>query len=817
MLSLEGKQLGNYDVIRRIRVGGMGAVYEGRQRTAFDRRVAIKVILGDFAKDQDMRRRFMREARTVADLHHPNILPLIEFGEERGILFLVMPFIDGGTLTSYLRRSLPDLAEVTNLYQQILDAVENAHDEGLIHRDIKSSNIMLEMRRGKVPHIYLGDFGLVRIKSTRGGRRRHNGASWPGEASQSGKPIPLDQVPGTPHYMAPEQTRGIVTPLTDIYALGVLLFQMLTGELPYDSDDDIRVIEMQLYNPIPSPCERDASIPRELEGVVYKAMAKNPEDRYQSVSELRDAFLKAISGPRVELFTDTDDQPEEIVDHFLAPGIKPNPDFHSDSTVPNSERAPRPFPREASVHEVSSPRRLGQETTLEADPLQPQPIIMQQRQPRTTGEIRPKFAKSYQQRVTEEPTEVKIIRAHQPVRKRRRKQPAKPLIITSVALAVLVLLALIGTRAFGASLFAPGFPIFGGAPIATVYVTAQDKTLQNTFILTASPQVHSADLATHRIPAHLLKQSTQGTSTINTTGTHTTNAVQAHGSLIFSNTSRMPANLGVITLTHNGVSVRTTQVVQVPGKRFGSDKPGIITVPATAITPGANGNLDAHIFDGPCCANNISVSNTAPFSGGSDGQVIHTVQQNDIDGVKTDLVPRLKQQLTQQFQKSLDVNEVLATQPQFEVKITPEQPVGATTDRVKINVQVSGSVLSYDKGIATGIATELLKQEATRSLSTNFKLHGQPNQIGTINAKVGQNNAIYLTISVKGQWIYSFTDQQIASWPDYLKGTTSTTALAYLNQQPGVAQVELRLPFNTDHFPSDTNQIKIIVVDANQA
>src|SRR5712691_2823652 len=109
MLSLEGKQLGNYDVIRRIRVGGMGAVYEGRQLTAFGRRVAIKVILGDYADDPDMQRRFAREARTVARLNHPGVLPLIEFGEEHGILYLVMPFVEGGTLTAYLRRTLPSL------------------------------------------------------------------------------------------------------------------------------------------------------------------------------------------------------------------------------------------------------------------------------------------------------------------------------------------------------------------------------------------------------------------------------------------------------------------------------------------------------------------------------------------------------------------------------------------------------------------------------------------------------------------------------------------------------------------------------------
>src|SRR6202140_651759 len=201
MLALEGRQLGNYDVIRRIRAGGMGAVYEGRQRTAFDRKVAIKVILGNYASDRDMRRRFAREARTVARLHHPHILPLIEFGDEQGLLYLVMPFIEGGTLTGYLRRHLPNVSEVSTLFLQLLDAVEYAHDEGLIHRDIKSSNVLLDARRGGVPYVYLADFGLVRTSKNL-------------ELEETGKPIPLDQVPGTPRYMAPEQTRGFVTPAT---------------------------------------------------------------------------------------------------------------------------------------------------------------------------------------------------------------------------------------------------------------------------------------------------------------------------------------------------------------------------------------------------------------------------------------------------------------------------------------------------------------------------------------------------------------------------------------------------------------------------
>src|SRR5579885_804553 len=245
-----------------------------------------------------MRRRFAREAKTVAQLHHPHILPLIEFGDEQGLLYLVMPYIDGGTLTSYLRHSLPDLNVVANIFLQLLDAVEYAHEEGLIHRDIKSSNVLLEMRRSGTPHAYLADFGLVRTMSNM-------------ELEEAGKPIPLDQVPGTPHYMAPEQTRGIITPATDIYALGVLLYQMLTGELPYNDPDDIEVIKMHLHAPVPNPCDHDASIPAELGAVVTRAMAKRAEDRFANVGEFRDAFLAAVDGPveRIEAlpFADEDD------------------------------------------------------------------------------------------------------------------------------------------------------------------------------------------------------------------------------------------------------------------------------------------------------------------------------------------------------------------------------------------------------------------------------------------------------------------------------------------------------------------------------
>src|SRR5215467_424450 len=324
MLTLEGMQLGNYDVVRRIRVGGMGAVYEGRQRSAFGRRVAIKVILGNYAADREMRRRFAIEARTIAELHHPHILPLIEFGDEQGILYLVMPFIEGGTLTGYLRRSLPDFQDVATILLQLLDAVEYAHEEGLIHRDIKSSNVLLEARRSGPPYAYLADFGLVRYSDQ-------------ADLKQAGKPIPLDQIPGTPHYMAPEQARGIVTTATDIYALGVLLFQMLVGELPYDDPDDVNVVKMHLYAPIPSPCERDASIPSGLGEVVRKAMAKQAEGRFGNIAEMRRAFLVAIEKPGLVV---EDERELSELDEFQVPFPPGRPNSAPLSPLELEESAP---------------------------------------------------------------------------------------------------------------------------------------------------------------------------------------------------------------------------------------------------------------------------------------------------------------------------------------------------------------------------------------------------------------------------------------------------------------------------------------------
>ena len=763
MLSLEGKQLGNYDVIKRIRVGGMGAVYEGRQRTAFDRRVAIKVILGDYAADPEMRRRFAREARTVARLQHPHILPLIEFGDEQGVLYLVMPFIDGGTLTSYLRRALPDLNEVASMYQQLLDAVEYAHEHGLIHRDIKSSNVLLEQRRNSPPHVYLADFGLVRTQRQ-------------SEQERAGKPIPLDQVPGTPHYMAPEQTRGIITPLTDIYALGVLLYQMLTGELPYNDEDDIRVIQMHLNAPIPSPCDHDISIPREVADVVRTAMAKRPEMRYQNIAELRTAFLAAVKGPVTLTAEETISPPDYPPSARRRTTVLPPPDDMPELIVP-----------------PVAPRRQRNHS--------PVPIVVRER-PRVTDNIKQR------QRITEEPAKPIKLKS-----KRKRSSMGMWYITMLVPLVLLVLLLM--PRVLNFSFFPSGFPVFGTPPVALVYVTAQSKDFQDTYVLTASPQAKVPDLIAHTIPDRIVQKTVTDTRTVQTTGTRTIAGTQANGTIIFTNSSNnsVPLTAQTVITTSSGVQLQLTQNVNIPPRNDG--QAGNASAPAIAVNAGVTGNIPAFTLNGPCCANGITAKNPAPFTGGVDAQTVHTVAQADLDNAQNAALATLKPQITQQLQKQLHSGEVIAGQPTLNSSISSDNPVGTQVDQVQVVTTLTASEIAYSSSIADRTALQLLNAGAASQLGPSYVLQGTPTIISIRIVNQGANGLVFLDVSAHGTWAYTFTSAQLEQWRQTIKGATSAAALAYLSAQTGVGAVQIRLPFGADHFPTLENEIKIVPVSSN--
>src|SRR5579885_2236243 len=221
MADMAGKRLGDYELIERIGGGGMAEVYRARQLTAFGREVALKVIRTDLSASDEFRARFLREAQAISRLSHPNILPLIEFGEERETLYLVMPLVREGTLRDLIRQregALP-LEEAVTLFLQLCSAVQYAHEQGIIHRDIKPQNVLLQQHT----HVLLADFGIARDNAET--RITREGAGL-----------------GTIEYMAPEQAIGQADKRSDIYSLGVVLYQLLTGVVPYSGSTPLQVL-----------------------------------------------------------------------------------------------------------------------------------------------------------------------------------------------------------------------------------------------------------------------------------------------------------------------------------------------------------------------------------------------------------------------------------------------------------------------------------------------------------------------------------------------------------------------------------------------
>ncbi|HEU0000801.1 MAG TPA: serine/threonine-protein kinase [Ktedonobacteraceae bacterium] len=253
----EKRLFGNYELIRRIDMGGMGEVYLAQQRTAFNREVAIKIIREDVSRDPLARARFFREAEVSSHLKHDHILPLFEFGEVEGKLFLVTPYISGGTLAQRLQASPLSLAEVQQLFTALAQAVAYIHRRGIIHRDLKPNNILLDYEEvSEQVYVRLIDFGI---------------AARQGE--EASPPLtPAGHEMGTLAYMAPERLNGIAAPSNDIYSLGVILYQMLTKYLPLG--------EGIVTNSLPAP----------LVAVAWRCMAANPEDRYASVTDVLHAF-----------------------------------------------------------------------------------------------------------------------------------------------------------------------------------------------------------------------------------------------------------------------------------------------------------------------------------------------------------------------------------------------------------------------------------------------------------------------------------------------------------------------------------------------
>ncbi len=278
--ALSGTKLGAYEVQEVLGRGGMGEVYKGRQ-TGLDRAVAIKVLPPQFAMNAEFRARFEREAKILASLRHPNIVNVIDFGHANDVHFMVMEFISGQALNEYLREHGPmTLDGALPIIHDLTGALDYAHEQGLVHRDVKPSNVMLQAVTSTGTstarqRAILMDFGITKLVTGSTGLTQTGGAV------------------GTLDYMAPEQIMSAreVDRRADVYALGIVVYQMLTGELPFKGNSTGQLLFAHLQQPPPDPRDSREGIPPHVAKAIMKAMAKTPEDRFQSAGE----FAAALS------------------------------------------------------------------------------------------------------------------------------------------------------------------------------------------------------------------------------------------------------------------------------------------------------------------------------------------------------------------------------------------------------------------------------------------------------------------------------------------------------------------------------------------
>jgi serine/threonine protein kinase len=333
---LVGQQIGQYEIKAWLGDGGMSTVYLAEQ-TSIGRTVAIKMLPPHFMHDANFMQRFEREVKVIAALQHPRVLPVHDYGIYQGQPYIVMAYMPGGTLAERISAGPLPLDDIVRLVGQIAEGLDHAHGKGIIHRDLKPSNVLLDEQG----NAYLADFGIAKI-------------------SEATIHLTGTGVVGTPAYMAPEMGQtGTVTPLVDVYALGVTLFQMLTGRCPFEGNTPLSVMMAHATQPIPDVLALRPDLPQPLSDVLNRALAKDPAQRYRSAGELA-AALRSAAGQTPEGWTTASKLATTPPVHTPPPPpVTEPPAFQPGSATPGTPATPAPVLTDSQPEEGRGGCRWG--------------------------------------------------------------------------------------------------------------------------------------------------------------------------------------------------------------------------------------------------------------------------------------------------------------------------------------------------------------------------------------------------------------------------------------------------------------------------
>jgi tRNA A-37 threonylcarbamoyl transferase component Bud32 len=309
------EKIGRYEIKAELGRGGMATVYQGYD-PRFEREVAIKVLPREMLHDPQFRVRFEREAKTIAMLEHTAIVPVYDFGEDDGQPYFVMRYMTGGSLADRIAKGPMSVKESARIMEKLAAALDDAHAKGIIHRDLKPGNILFD----RTDEPFISDFGIAKI------------------IQAQGSTVTGGAIIGTPAYMSPEQAQGEgVDSRSDIYSLGVILYEMLSGKQPFGADTPMAIVVKHITEPVPHILDANPKLPAEVEPIIEKALAKSKDDRFASAGDLADALTAVARGERPDLTKTTmaitraragktrlGPQPAAVAGKTVAAGSRPN-------------------------------------------------------------------------------------------------------------------------------------------------------------------------------------------------------------------------------------------------------------------------------------------------------------------------------------------------------------------------------------------------------------------------------------------------------------------------------------------------------------